>query len=1030
MKGNKVLFGLFASLSMLFSVPASAQVNTGNKLVELGPDNIAGRVTSVVVDMSDASHQTLYAGAATGGLFVRSTDSERAPYANMWNKVTCVVDGEETTLPISHMVQGPDNIIYIATGEGCFEKSNKFSELSVMGRGIFRFNPTTGELTRIPNTVPTDLNSGFASVNKLAVMVRNGVLYLFAATNMGLYRWDIASEADWETAPICYQPMEHIYDVVTIEPSNMVYFSTFGGLWRISNVSGHVEPVDIYNNLPATDVPCISRLAVSPTDPSYVYVMRIRNNGMLDGVFLSTNHSTWTLITPSSVAPFSTTSGFESGAICVDPINPRRLYIAGSSLYSGEGFLEGALYTWIQNSYNEYQLGPMMGVTNYMANIFSSANFVHSGINQVVSTWQEGSSVPVYYLATDGGVFASYNQLRTFGNINKGLNNLEVNGLAVANDGSLLMGANHNSNVFLEARMAHFGGVGTESWYDAHPELNTNHHGNVIWYGNGGQVAISRFQQYSPNVRRNIFVSSSQGYARASNDYSDYSQTQTWTTGTSFLSATVADPYSVPQMALWESENITEMSDTILMEVDTLGFATRHTADGDTLVQMRPGTELLAGDEITVFARNNAYYPVVYTVPEDFTLDESDTVRVMNPTRSHLFVVGKKVGSLSSMMELYMTWMPSDFRKVWYSHTSSQAESEDEMNEKMQWAKIFALNVSSIDYTVGGMAVTKDGDHLFVAINNLKDNRSMIYRISGMLSNIDYGGTVSSIKGKLTYGGVAYTLDTMRVNGTTQFTRCISSLTVDPNNDDHLVVTFQGYGAGSNIVDVRDATKAHPILINKTVADNIPAYSAMIETTTGEVYIGTEDGVWVASAFSYASSSPAWKRYNNMLAGVPVTAMIQQTNTMPVRHAINHIGIIEENYVFPRTKYPYAMYFGTYGRGVFMDSVYVVDHTNEIVDERDYQGINTVSASGLGAVKLYPNPASDQVQVQLSLQSADRVIVRVYDINGHQVLVDNLGYRAAGIVNHTVNTSALARGIYMVYVTTAQGSAASKLVIR
>lgn len=1029
MKGNKVLFGLFVSLSLLFAGQVRAQVNTGSKLVEMGPDNIAGRITSIVVDRTDATHHTLYAGAANGGLFVRSNDTERAPYANMWNRVSCVIEGEgETTLPISHMVQGPDNWIYIATGEGSFPKANKFERMSTTGRGIFRFNPTTGEIKRIPNTIPEDINSGFNSVNKLAYLYKDNVLYFFAATNQGLFRWEIRQESDWATTPVCYQPLEHIYDVVAVEGYNMVYFSSFGGFYRISDVAAASQPVDIYGSLPEVSVPCMLRLGVSPTDPSHVYAMRIRNNGRLEGVYLTTNQSTWTLLSHASVVPFNVNSGFQCGAVCVDAVNPDRVYVAGSSIYAGEGFLEGALYTWIKNSYNEYE----MGSPNYMADIYPSAMFVHSGINDIVCAWEEGNDVPVYYIATNGGVFVSYNEMSSFTNINKGLNTLEVNGLAVANDGSLLMGAADNANVFLEARMNHYGGMGAESWYDSHPECNTNHHGNVIWAGNGGQVAVSRFQQYAPLQRRNIFTSSNNmSYGRASNDYNDYSNTQTWTTGTSFMSSLVASPYEVPMMAFWESDQVTTSSDTIYTEIDTLAYAKRHTASGDTLVRLAPGTEILAGDEITVFARNNSYYPVIYSVPSNFTVAHGDTLRVKNPIRSHLFTMGRKVGSNSTMLEIYMTWMPSDFRKVWYEHTSQQAETEEQKAEKMQWARVFAINISNTEYSLGGMAVSNDGNSLYVAVNNADQNQSFIYRVSGLTANIDYAGTITSIKNSLSFGASAWALDTMRISGASMFSRCISSISVDPREGaDRIIATFQGEGVGPNVVEIRNASTASPTLKYKTVAGNIPAFASLIEATTGEVYVGTSDGVWVCSASSFNASSSSWTRYNSMLAGVPVTAICQQTHEMPVVHAINHVGINEEQYVFARTKYPYAMYFGTYGRGVFMDSAYVEDHLNEIVDPSDYLGIQTATVSEIGSIKLYPNPASDRVQMQIALRSAAAVVVRIFDINGKQVLADNLGYCAEGAVTRTVDCSGLSRGVYLIQVTTAQGSAASKLVIR
>ena len=71
MKSRKVLLGLIVGICVCLTGTATAQKANyqSNKLVEIGPDNIGGRVTSLVVaGHPDENTTLLYAGAATGGL--------------------------------------------------------------------------------------------------------------------------------------------------------------------------------------------------------------------------------------------------------------------------------------------------------------------------------------------------------------------------------------------------------------------------------------------------------------------------------------------------------------------------------------------------------------------------------------------------------------------------------------------------------------------------------------------------------------------------------------------------------------------------------------------------------------------------------------------------------------------------------------------------------------------------------------------------------------------------------------------------
>ena len=71
MKSKKVLIGLFvaAFVGGVHFSSAQPKANYQNNLVEIGPDNIAGRVRAIVVDDADPNHTTLYAGGVAGGLF-------------------------------------------------------------------------------------------------------------------------------------------------------------------------------------------------------------------------------------------------------------------------------------------------------------------------------------------------------------------------------------------------------------------------------------------------------------------------------------------------------------------------------------------------------------------------------------------------------------------------------------------------------------------------------------------------------------------------------------------------------------------------------------------------------------------------------------------------------------------------------------------------------------------------------------------------------------------------------------------------
>ena len=136
-----------------------------------------------------------------------------------------------------------------------------------------------------------------------------------------------------------------------------------------------------------------------------------------------------------------------------------------------------------------------MDVRTFSVNVFQ---FVHSGMHQILTIpeWDdEVGMIENLFIATDGGIYvgSGFGSTYFFTNHNRGLNNVQINGLAVCPDGSIISGANNNACPFIEARVEHDGGVNDSTWYDASGS-NLNHMANIIWKGNRRR----RLREFAP----------------------------------------------------------------------------------------------------------------------------------------------------------------------------------------------------------------------------------------------------------------------------------------------------------------------------------------------------------------------------------------------------------------------------------------------------------------------------------------------------------------------------------------------------
>ncbi len=1052
MKIYKVLLGLFAGVMALNGGVANAQ------FYEIGPANIGGQVSSLVLDNQDGT--TIYAGATSGGLFLRTTNSDvlnnlysdlgsTAPIEELvadttsWHKVTLMLGNEEVTLPVSAMVQLPNGELILGTGDDSYILGSMYTgRMSSKGRGIYRYNPSTKVLSLINFT--SNLTN-FAAVRKLDYIYRDGVLYFFAATNSGVYRWTVTDanpEAGWSANAVPVQ-LGDVEDMVLSRTLNIGYFSIGNQLYKISNLMAATPSA---YNISASNTAfggsnTSLKLALAPSNNQYLYVMVINENGESENVYLTTNGQAWTTTTTETIRPIWANNGGKScGVITVDPSNPKRIIIAGTNIWIGQGYIDGANYQWTKSSYSEWELNR----GDYMGSVFINPSFVHSGIHQILPVY---SAEPVYqttteeihhtyYIATDGGVYSSSNNFRSFNNINMGMNNIQVADIAVCPDGSVISGAAFNGCPFIGSRTTHDGGSPVISWYDYGTMGNFNHSGNVLWSGSGNKVAASAFYQIAPQSRRNIFVSSNGSIGRSFADYLDFTQTQTWTIDEAFLtSGTNNYTGHVGNIHLWESHNDTYYKDSLKVAIDQLGYYF-HNNDTAWINQDSSAYpyKLVAGDRAVFVNRGNAEYPFEFPFTQSFLnkfkaehghdATVADTFLVKTPVVSRMMAIV----STNTSYDVIYTWMPNDFSRV----TSADADAD----KRMYWCSIFHCvhgDVMDNDLYPRDAIMSADGRTAYVSTYQTAQHKSQLFRIRGF-ENVNFYQAYSQINRQLGVDNTSTRLlkQTSISAGGEWFSRPISSITADPRpGQDRIVVTFEDYNDSyENVIIINNASDTNgncsieEIGIRGTFGNlnGIPAYSAMIERTTGDIWVGTAEGVFI-----YKNGT--WSQYSH-LKGVPVTAVKQQYRELPVRHHLTHTGINPNNFVFAKTKWPGAIYIGTYGRGIFMDTTMVTDTINEISDPEDYLDIPRVSSVGLNNVSVYPNPVSGNAHLSLTAAEAGRATLRIYDLNGRMVTSRDLGYATEGEQVYSISTDGMSKGMYLINVIIGGHTAATKMLVR
>lgn len=305
--------------------------SVGLNWIEMGPDNVGGRTRSIVIDPSDPSYQTLWAGGVSGGLW-RTFNG-----GNTWQNMPAL---DQNLIVTSIAILGNGHI-YVGTGNS-FEYYNGAGSSGIMGAGLFKSTDNGSSFSQVIGPSSAFGGGAWAEVNKVVADPQNSD-GLYVGSNAGFKYYDESDDLFTSpTGPPASAPCRAIevsadgsLMVVGIN-SNQCWVSTDGGD-TFSNMSG--------NGLPTN----ASRMefAVSP-DPgvnNYIYALQSAgtSGGQMLGVFSSTDQGqNWTRIWPQGYGTNAVpeldifgdnAQGWYDNVCAVRPNHPDEVWVGGVELW-------------------------------------------------------------------------------------------------------------------------------------------------------------------------------------------------------------------------------------------------------------------------------------------------------------------------------------------------------------------------------------------------------------------------------------------------------------------------------------------------------------------------------------------------------------------------------------------------------------------------------------------------------------------------------------------------------------------------
>jgi hypothetical protein len=1036
-------------------------------LIELGPDNMGGRTRALLFDNRDATGNTVYAGNVAGGLF-KSTNG-----GSNWSKVNT-----GSTWPVTTMVQDNNGTIYVGTGEGfgteAYTATGQFGYTGgFVGKGVFK-SGTGDNFTLINSTTPTQQGNvvEWGYVNKLAIDQKNN--RLFAATNTGLKVSALDDLNSWQTefkyridSTIVNRAIT-IDSVITCDSFKIINgnFVTYGSTgWKINisqndttsqqiihtqylpfasygisydvkvspegwiittfnnkvyvSYNGNTDQFvnrSIYPNNPdnirkdniawtanitiqdktgnilldsTTNFNTVAdwhidykfdanssfreyphsanggraEFAISPSHPNIVYAMIAKGNApnikSLAGIYLSENAGqTWRIVAPGGAAALNILGSAYGTS------NTRFYqgdYTNAIVVFPNDPYrvIAGGYDLWYGFKVNE------TGYFNWDKKSFADASTLPNGIfdqfychkDHHTYVFRPGNNNQ-FIIGTDGGLFLGKvaGNSFTFQTFNKNYNSAQFYSLAISGQPNEYIGGTQDNGTLYNRGKGGTGKSAQDIWRPA------NFPPQYSQGTDGGTVAYSTIRSITlagEEVPPPAFYAKSP-YPNASealNVRMRRSESLGFDYSLQFLPSTITDNRYLTPMLLWESYD-NQLS--------------------HRMAQWIANNDYEAGTPVVVRS-NTLNHPFDHILEE--SVSQGDTVMVKDIITNKLFIgIENKV---------FMTLESMDFSK------------------EPEWFTISDRVFNGVDGRVQCLAYSADANYLWAGTMGGK-----LFRIS----NIAYA-TSANDANVSSPNCVIATTEVLVGNNNTQI---VTSISVDPNNPNNVLVTLGNYGNDHYVYYSTNGLADFPVF--NSIQGNlpkVPVYSSLIEldSETDQVMLGTEMGLWASDN----AASGNWYFASPAIGEVPVMAIQQQTlfkGTFTL--TFYDPGTNEPFYeIFPGIENYRDIYIATHGRGVFKIDKESVGIENPIAE---------ITKPGLH-LEVFPNPASENIMVRVILNEKTSMQVNIYDLAGKLVRTEKTGELQKGENKLQFNLSGIMGGTYLLQVVAGNQATSRKLVV-
>ena len=972
----------------------------------MGPDNIGGQTMAVIYDNQNPS--AAYIGSKGGGVY------------KTYNKGITWSSVGDMPLMVSTMVQADNGVIYVGTGDGMGAYSfNGMSELnysnSFVGTGIYKIENDV--ITLIESTNPTAMNQveDWSFVNELALKGNT----LIAATGAGLRytndegaTWQYAKKSDGSEMTMAIDEVKVGSDgtlVVSAKEKQgsstiaTLYIGTLESLTR--NTGTDVNPSGLFD------------VAIAPSDPNVIYAAAIESGGSHSGLFYSADKGeTWENVLPLSeyvgIYQYGGTGfGINNHGICVSPDDPTRFYVLGYNLWEVKKESEGS-GTFIAKQLTDGTSSPI-----YLE--------LHVGLHCL--TFNPNNSNE-FYVGTDGGIFKLTRKVyATYEDIV--VNNCNRNYIT--------------SRFFSVAYSA----------YKQRVIGGSLDHGTVLIVGDPNNVSLLTGQQVYPNMQ--FAFSSSYFAGDCAMSLLNPDAIFVTTTGSNiYRSQTMGDDYDMSNF----TDNLSITTSQAMFRMPfVLSENFNDTRSTDSVWYFSRSTAVPQGT--VVKCRSNiADYPFDFTMPYD--LPENDSILVHDPFSAMLVLAVNNF--------VYMTRTPLHFNKLaeWpciakaatgftgFPTSLSLSKDQDVLFVGTRSNGLYRLNNLNDAYdetaNISNYHVDEDGnqvtgitfDSVFVVVDTVytfdtawittndtiwvldPETQEITDEIDTILVvNVEIDTITEVIDHFIEefdhledVGYFAPTLKKITLVGAEgeNITQCITSIAVDPDDANKVVITLGNYGNTTYVMYSQNALADEPTFTAKQGnLPLMPVYSSVIEMTTKKVVLGTEHGIYVTDDIT--ASNPNWVAQRNPMGDVPVMELKQQTVDLPTQ-TFTEYG---KEVTVEGTTNQGVIYAATYGRGLFRCDNFILNSPTSVKD---------VTAAEVN-VNVYPNPARESATVSFSLDQEAYVTYQVYDITGKKMQDVVVGNCTTGQHQVSLSLNGMATGTYLLRLSQGEKASVTKFLV-